>query len=431
MNPTAIESHLRLVLYQWVIIIAVAWTFGRLFKSMGQPHCVGEIAAGLLLGPSGLGALWPADWPILFPAETQQSLQLMGKIGLIFFLFQVGMEFDFKHLKTSSRTVLAVSLLGLLAPAIIGLAVGPWLHRSFAPDTPFFGFQFFVCIALAISALPVMGRILIEMGLERSQLAVIAIGAAAVDDAAGWILLAVATALVTAVFSGWHLVLQIGALALFLLIVQKALGPALIWIWRRSGSQADGQHMSSGFLAVLLIALMLCCLATNSLGVFSIFGGFALGVSLHSEVDLVAAWRRMFSRFVLVALVPVFFTNTGLRTEIGALQSSVAWLGCAVVLVAAVAGKLGGCWLGARWTGLGGREAACVAALMNTRGLMGLVAINIGADLGLLPKSLFTVFVIMALLTTAMTAPLLKLWLPRSRADHADLGRDSVTASSP
>jgi Kef-type K+ transport system membrane component KefB len=130
-------------------------------------------------------------------------------------------------------------------------------------------------------------------------------------------------------------------------------------------------------------------------------------------VELVAAWRRMFSRFVLVALVPVFFTNTGLRTEIGALQTPVAWIGCGVVLFAAVAGKLGGCWLGGKLTGLTGRDSACVAALMNTRALMGLVAINIGADLGLLPKSLFTMFVIMALLTTVMTAPLLKWWLPK------------------
>jgi Kef-type K+ transport system membrane component KefB len=226
-------------------------------------------------------------------------------------------------------------------------------------------------------------------------------------------MLAVATALVTSAFSGWHLAVQVGALAVFFLVVQKGLGPALVWIWRRSRDPADSQLMSSGFLAVLLIALMLCCLATNTLGVFSIFGAFALGVSLHGEVELVAAWRRMFSRFVLVALVPVFFTNTGLRTEIGALQTPVAWIGCGVVLFAAVAGKLGGCWLGGKLTGLTGRDSACVAALMNTRALMGLVAINIGADLGLLPKSLFTMFVIMALLTTVMTAPLLKWWLPK------------------
>lgn len=413
MNPTAIESHLRLVLYQWVIIIAVAWTFGRLFKSLGQPLAVGEIAAGLLLGPSGLGAIWPAEWPVLFPAETQQSLQLLAKLGLIFLLFQVGMEFDFRHVKTSSRAVLAVSLMGLLAPAGLGVAVGPWLHRTFAPDTHFFGFQLFVCIALSISALPIMGRILIEMGLERTRIAAIAISAAAFDDVVGWIMLAVATALVTSAFSGWHLAVQVGALAVFFLVVQKGLGPALVWIWRRSRDPADSQLMSSGFLAVLLIALMLCCLATNTLGVFSIFGAFALGVSLHGEVELVAAWRRMFSRFVLVALVPVFFTNTGLRTEIGALQTPIAWIGCGVVLFAAVAGKLGGCWLGGKLTGLTGRDSACVAALMNTRALMGLVAINIGADLGLLPKSLFTMFVIMALLTTVMTAPLLKWWLPK------------------
>jgi Kef-type K+ transport system membrane component KefB len=145
-----------------------------------------------------------------------------------------------------------------------------------------------------------------------------------------------------------------------------------------------------------------------------------LGVSLHREVKLVAAWRRTLSRFVLVALVPVFFTNTGLRTEIGALETPVAWWGCVVVLAAAIVGKLGGCWLGGRWTGLSARDAAGVAALMNTRGLMGLVAINVGADLGLLPRSLFTIFVIMALVTTVMTAPLLKCWLPAVPARSSD-----------
>ena len=413
MNPTAIESHLRLVLYQWAIIIAIAWGFGRLFKSIAQPLAVGEIAAGLLLGPSGLGAIWPAHWPVLFPVETQQSLQLLAKIGLIFLLFQVGMEFDFQHLKTSSRPVMAVSVLGLLAPAALGLMVGPWLHRSFAPETHFFGFQLFVCIALAISALPIMGRILIEMGLERTPMAAIAISAAALDDVAGWVLLAVATALVTSAFHGGHVVAQIGGLTVFAVVVLKVVGPVLIRLWRRFGDAGDGQHMSAGFLAALLVALLLCCITTNVLGVFSIFGAFALGVSLHTERELVAAWRRTFARFVIVALVPVFFTNTGLRTEIGALQTPLAWAGCAVVLAAAVAGKLGGCWVGARVTGLSGRESACIAALMNTRALMGLVAINIGADLGLLPKSLFTMFVIMALVTTVMTAPLLQLWLPK------------------
>jgi Kef-type K+ transport system membrane component KefB len=171
--------------------------------------------------------------------------------------------------------------------------------------------------------------------------------------------------------------------------------------------------MSRSFLALLLIVLFTCCLATNRLGVFAIFGAFLLGVALHAERDLVKAWRERFSDFVIVAMVPIFFTNTGLNTNIGSLHTPLAWLGCAVVLVAAMAGKLGGCYLGAKLTGQSTQDAGCVAALMNTRGLMGLVAINVGLELGLLNQPVFTMLVLMALLTTAMTEPLLRWWLPK------------------
>jgi len=176
---------------------------------------------------------------------------------------------------------------------------------------------------------------------------------------------------------------------------------------------SSGNGLPPSYLALLLLALFGCCLATNRLGVFAIFGAFLLGVSLHQEAGLVKAWREKFSDFVLVAMVPIFFTNTGLNTEIGSLKTPVAWLGCALVLLMAVAGKLGGCYLGARFTGQPWRESACIAALMNTRALMGLVAINIGLDLKLLTRELFTMLVLMALLTTAMCGPLLRLWLPK------------------
>jgi Kef-type K+ transport system membrane component KefB len=231
MNPTAIESHIKLVLIQWTVIVVAAWAFGRLAKRLHQPLAVGEILAGILLGPSALGLIWPTDWPPLFPQETQQSLQLLGKIGLIFLLFQVGMEFDFGHLKTRSRTVLAVSVLGMVTPFAAGLAVGPWLHRTFAPDLPSFGFGLFFCIALSISALPIMGRMLLEWGLERTPLAAMAISSAALDDVTGWVLLAVASALVTAAFDTTALLLQVGGLLLFVLLLQK---------WWGRGSPRDG-----------------------------------------------------------------------------------------------------------------------------------------------------------------------------------------------
>jgi Kef-type K+ transport system membrane component KefB len=323
--------------------------------------------------------------------------------------------------------VVAVSVLGIVVPFLLGLAIGPWLHRHFAPQVDRLGFQFFVCIALSISALPIMGRILLEMGLERTALGAVAISAAALDDVVGWVLLAVATALVTAKFSWLSLGVQLGGIACFLAALRVAVGPALRGFWQRSVKH--GEHGIPGtYLAVLLIVLFACCLTTNLLGIFSIFGAFLLGVSIHQEVLLVKRWRRKFSDFVLVALVPVFFTNTGLRTEVGALQSLQAWVACGLVLLAAIGGKLGGCWLAARY-GQGSREAVCVAALMNTRALMGLVAINIGADLGLLPKQLFTMFVIMALVTTAMTGPILHFALPDDlKALAAKRERDEAEA---
>lgn len=412
MNPVAIEGHLKLVLIEWTIIIAAAWAFGRLGKRFGQPLAVGEIAAGIILGPSLLGLIWPADWPVLFPKETQQSLQLLGKLGLIFLLFQVGMEFDYSHLRSRSRTITAVSALGIAAPFLCGLLIGPWLHARFAPETPRFGFQFFLCIALSISALPILGRILMEMKLERTVIGAMGISAAAIDDVVGWVLLGVAIALVTSHFNVAHLLLQLAGIAGFFLLLQKVIGPVLRKLWRKSIAGGEEPGMPNSFLALLLIGLFASCLVTHELGIFVIFGAFLFGVCLHQETALVKAWRDRFSGVVLVAFVPVFFTNTGLNTKIGSLQTSEAWLACALVMITAVAGKLGGCYLGARATGQPPREAGCIAALMNTRALMALIAINVGLDLGLLTPALFTMLVLMALLTTAMCGPLLRWWLP-------------------
>ena len=402
-----------------MIIIAAAWAFGRLGKRFGQPLAVGEIAAGIILGPSVLGLVWPADWPVLFPVETQQSLQLLGKLGLVFLLFQVGMEFDYGHLRTRSRTVLAVSALGMIAPFLCGLAIGPWLHDRFAPETPRFGFQFFLCIALSISALPIMGRILLELKLERTAIGAMSISSAAIDDVIGWILLGLASALVTTNFDLGHLLLQLAGILAFFLLLQKIIGPALRRLWRKNVTDASGNQLPLSFLALMLITLFASGLVTHALGIFVIFGAFLFGVSLHQETGLVKAWRDRFSDVVFVAFVPIFFTNTGLNTRIGSLATPEAWLACGLVLLAAVAGKLGGCYLGARATGQLPREAGCIAALMNTRALMALVAINVGLELKLLTPALFTMLVIMALLTTAMCGPLLRWWLPRELREGA------------
>jgi Kef-type K+ transport system membrane component KefB len=410
MDPTAIEGYLKLILFQWMVIIALAWAVGRVGRKLGQPTAAGEILAGILLGPSALGALWPEGFERLFPSET--TMQVLAKVGLILLMFQVGMEFDFSHLASRSRTVTLVSLLGILAPTACGLLVAPWLHRTFAPETNLLGFQLFVCIAMSITALPVMGRILLEMRLERTVLGALAISSAAMDDVVGWILLAVATAVATSGFNPWQLLMQAGGVVLFFIVLMYLVGPFKRRLWRRVNPEGASGGLSAGYLALLLIVLFSCCIATNKLGVFSIFGAFMMGVALHKETSLVKAWHERFTDFVIVALVPIFFTNTGLHTRIGTLDHALDWLGLAAILVLSVAGKLGGCYLGARWTGQPRREAACIGALMNTRGLMGLVAINAGRELGLLDDHLFTMFVLMALITTVMVGPLLRLWLP-------------------
>ena len=426
MNPVAIEGHLTLVLIQWMIIIAAAFVFGRLGKRLfHQPLPVGEIAAGIILGPSVFGAIcnWLSSYfnapdiaeipGKIFPHETQTSMQLLGKLGLIFLLFQVGMEFDYSHLRAKSRTVMSVSVFGMVMPFLCGLAIGPWLHRTFAPDTPSFGFQLFLCVALSISALPIMGRILLEINLERTALGAITVSTAAIDDVVGWVLLGVATVLATNQFNAWHLLLQIIFIAGFFVLLQKAIGPALRLLWRKNFHEAREKGMPNSFLALLLITLFGSCLVTHYLGIFVIFGAFLFGTCLHQEPAIVKAWRDRFSGVVLVAFVPIFFTNTGLNTKIGELNTPVEWLACALILAAAVAGKLGGCYLGARLTGQNPREAGSIAALMNTRALMGLIAINVGLELKLLTPELFTMLVIMALATTAMCGPLLRWWLPK------------------
>ena len=414
MNPAQIEDHLRLVLVGWVVIIATAWLMGRLCRRIGQPPAVGEIAAGLLLGPSFAGLLAPDLVAFVFPDEIKGSLALLAKLGLILMLFQVGMEFDFSHLRQKSRVVIASSLLGILAPLAGGLAIGPWLHRTFAPDLPRFGFQLFVCIALAISALPIMGRILLEMRLERTALGATAISAAAIDDAVGWVFLGVATAIVRQGddFSWLPFLGQVALIVLYFAALMKVVGPALIRAWRWQCAAYRTETFTPGFLALIFSALFVSALITNQLGIFAIFGAFALGVALHSEPSLVKAWRERFADFVIVALVPIFFTNTGLNTRIGSFDTAAAWIGCALVSIVAILGKLGGCTLGARWAGSSWREGLSIGALMNTRALMGLIAISVGKDLGLLNDQLFTMFIIMCLLTTATTGPMLRAWLP-------------------
>ncbi len=252
---TPTEHHLQLVLIGWGVIIVTVWLVGRLCRRIGQPLPVGEIAAGLLLGPSFLGLFAPDFMHTIFPAEIKDSLAILAEVGLMLMLFQVGMEFDFSHLRQKSRVVLASSFMGILAPMLAGLAIGPWLHRTFAPQLPWVGFQIFLCVALSISSLPVMGRMLLEMKLERTALGVTAISAAALDDAAGWILLGLAIAVVKqdGHFSWLPFLEQIALVAVCIAVIIKVVGPLLIKAWRKQCRDSQTGNFHDGLSGAALV----------------------------------------------------------------------------------------------------------------------------------------------------------------------------------
>ncbi|HEX9730509.1 MAG TPA: cation:proton antiporter [Thermoanaerobaculia bacterium] len=395
---------------QLIVILAVArlgaWVAGRL----GQPTVVGEIAGGLLLGPSLLGRLAPELFAAVFPLAAEPTLKVLGELGLVFLMFLIGLEFHFGHLRDMGRTALAVSVAGIAAPFLLGLALGRLIHPYVAADLNLTGFSLFLAVALSITAIPILGRIMMELGVHRTRLAVLTISAAAVDDVLGWILLAAVTAIVATGFDpvpvARMLVLTLG----FGAVVWLVLRPPLVRLLDRL--LAGGRELGSAPLAMLMVLILSAAAVTSWIGVFAILGPFMLGAALWDQERLrgVLVWRL--ESFVNAFFLPIFFTYTGLRTDVGALDSGLLWLCCGLVSLAAIAGKVGGCGLAARLCGLPWRDSACVAVMMNTRALMGLIAINVGRELGVIPPSVFSMLVIMALVTTVMTMPLLRRLMP-------------------
>lgn len=420
MNPAGIEVLLSIVFVQWLLIVLAARLGGALAVRVGQPPAVGEICAGIALGPSVLGLLWPEGFALLFPKEGADLLKFLGKLGLIFFLFHVGLNFDTTHIKGRSRSVLAVAAMGIALPFLLGLGISPWLHANFAPEANRAGLAAFVAIAMSISALPIMGRILMELGLEKSLVGMTALSAAAIDDLIGWIGLAAIAALVGAGMVGFKPLLQVAGLGVLALLLFKVVRPLHARVLARH------RALSPGHLLFLAPMLFLSCLATYHLGVFAIFGAFALGIALHGQGELEQRWDERYADPVRLLLVPVFFTYTGLNTRIGEFDSGLAWAACGAVIVLSVLGKFGGCYLAGRLSGLAHREAGAVGALMNTRALMGLIAVSVGLELGVLNGQLYTMFVLMCLVTTAMCAPLLRAFLGGEKVHWASI--DGVRA---
>lgn len=403
-----IEHVLFLVLLQLVVIVAAARIAGVLFQRFGQPQVCGEIAAGLILGPSCFGRFFPEVSARVFDPSVNSVFSMMSQIGLIILMFLIGLEFDFGHLAQNRRAALTVSLAGIITPFTLGLGLGSYMHGRLGLSGSWLNFALFMATAMSITAIPILGRIMIELNMNRTKIGSLTITAAAIDDAAGWIILALVTAIAKSQFDGWKFGGMVAAVVGFGLVMMFVVRPLAVR-WTRKVLRESGGEISLNALATLLILIFLCAIATNLIGIFSIFGAFLLGAVLFDQHEFVDAVKRRLSDFVTVFFLPIFFTYTGLRTDIGSMLGGELWAMCGLVLLAAMAGKLGGCTLAARGNGLDWNESASIGVMMNTRALMELIVINIGYDLGIIPKTVFFMLVFMAIFTTYMTAPLLRV----------------------
>ncbi|MBM3811029.1 MAG: sodium:proton antiporter [Acidimicrobiia bacterium] len=410
-----IESVLLTVIVQLVVIIAAARLFGVIFRKMGQPQVCGEIAAGLILGPSLLGGMFPEWFGRIFDPAVSGTFSVLSQLGLVLLMFLIGLEFDFGHLDENRRTAVSVSIAGIALPFALGFGLGRFLHGQLGLQVAWIHFALFMAAAMSITAIPILGRIMIELGINRTRIGSLTISAAAIDDAAGWIILALVTTSVRSAFDPVKLTVMIGAVLVFALVMMMAVRPALIGWGRRV--LAKNEDLSMNALAGLLILVLVSAAVTNLIGIFSIFGAFFLGAILYDQQELREAVKRRLSDFVTVFFLPIFFTYTGLRTDIGTMSGAGMWGYCGLVLLAAVVGKFGGCTLAARVNGLGWREASMIGVMMNTRALMELIVVNIGYDLGIIPKNVFFMLVFMAVFTTYITAPLLRRLVRRSEVE--------------
>jgi Kef-type K+ transport system membrane component KefB len=413
-----LSEPLPLLLLQLLVIVCAARLCGMAIRRLGQPAVIGEIIAGIALGPSLLGALWPNVQAFLFPPSSVGVLKLLAEIGVLLFLFVVGLELDVAAVRGSAQAAFLVSHASIIVPYFLGVALALPLFPTLAPaGTRFVPFALFLGIAMSITAFPVLARILEEKGLTRTPLGGMAIACAAVDDATAWSLLAVvvATAQAAALMGALGTILWTAA---FVLAMLGAVGPAL----RRALARFAGEEEpAKSAVAAALLVLFASALATELIGIHALFGAFLAGVVMPRDARFRRYLAERLERFSSVFLLPLFFAFTGLRTRIGLLSDAEGWLTCALVILVATAGKLGGGMVAARLTRMSWPDAFALGALLNTRGLMELIALNLGYELGILSPRIFAMMVLMALATTLATGPLLSL---------ADAWRRSAEATS-
>jgi len=405
---------LSVLLLQVIVIIAAARAVGFLFLKIGQPAVIGEMVAGIFLGPSLLGMLSPGVVAFIFPAESMGALKLLSQFGVILFMFIVGIELNLQDLRQKARAAVLVSHVSMIVPFFLGAVLALFIYDSLAaPGVSFSIFALFIGIAMSVTAFPVLARIIEERGLSKSPLGAMAIACAAVDDVTAWCILAVVVAIAKAAgLSGALLTIAL-ALAFIgaMLFIIKPRADRMI------NAESWNEKQRKGLFTGVLVLVFASALFTEVIGIHALFGAFLAGVVIPQHENLRVFLKERLETFSAVFLLPLFFAFTGLRTQIGLLNDWPSWLMGAGIIALAIAGKLGAGALAARWTGMSWLDSLSIGALMNTRGLMELIVLNIGYDLGILSPRIFAMMVLMALATTFMTGPLLALFeLVKQRA---------------
>ncbi len=401
-----LEHPLAILLAQIVTIIFAARLFGWICKKIGQPSVIGEIIAGIVLGPSLIGFYFPGFSAVLFPTASLGNLQFLSQIGLILFMFVIGMELDLKVLKNKAHDAVVISHASIIIPFALGMGLAYYIYQSFAPEgVQFISFALFLGIAMSITAFPVLARIVQERGLHKTRLGTVVITCAAADDITAWCLLASVIAIVKAgSFISALYIIALAAIYVFLMI--KVVRPFLS---RIGNIHQTKESLSKPIVAIFFLTLIISSYATEIIGIHALFGAFMAGAIMPENIKFRNIFIEKVEDVALVLLLPLFFVFTGLRTEIGLLNDPSLWKITGLIILVAVIGKFIGSAIAAKFVGQNWKDSLTIGALMNTRGLMELVVLNIGYDLGVLTPEIFAMMVIMALVTTFMTGPALDL----------------------
>lgn len=421
-----LSDPMAILLLQIIVIILFARLFGFLFKKIGQPAVIGEIVAGIVLGPSIVGFFFPHITLFLFPEASLASLHFISQIGLILFMFVIGMELDLKAIGKQAYSAVVISHTSTIIAYTLGMGLAYFLYNHYAPPgVSFLSFALFMGITMSITAFPVMARILQEKKMTRSKLGSMVLTCAAVDDLTAWCILAAVIAMVKS-GSSISALYNIGFAAIYMFLMLKVIRP---WLKRLEKIYVSKEKMKTPVIAIFFMILIVSSYIASIIGIHALFGAFIAGLIMPSNFSFRKIIIDKIEDVSIILLLPLFFVITGLRTHIGLINDAHSWASFGLILLIAVAGKFGGSAIASRITGQSWKHSLSIGVLMNTRGLMQLIVLNIGYDLGIFTPQIFAMMVLMALVTTFITGPALDLinWLMPEKNDLTPISLEEMS----